>query len=84
MLTISQRHLKHFKGFCFPPDIIMLFVYMRLRFSLSDRDLEEMMEIRGLPADHTTIQRWVERFSSLSAKVVSKSKKTSKQELAHG
>ena len=84
MLTISQHHLKHFKGFCFLPDIIMLFIYMRLRFSLSDRDLEEMMEIRGLSADHATIQRWVERFSSLIAKLVSKSKKTSKQELAHG
>ena len=75
MFTISQRHLKHFKGFCFPPDIIMLFVYMKLRFSLSYRDLEEIMEIRGLCADHATIQRWVDRFSSLIAKAVSKSRK---------
>ena len=48
MLTISQRHLKHFKGFCFPPDIIMLFVYMKLRFSLSYTDLEEIMESKRI------------------------------------
>ena len=33
-----------------------------MRFSLSDRDLEETMEIRGLSADHATIQRWVDAF----------------------
>jgi len=34
-----------------------------LRYSLSYRDLEELMRERGLSVDHTTIFRWVQRFS---------------------
>jgi transposase, IS6 family len=34
-----------------------------LRYALSYRDLEEMMEERGLPIDHTTIYRWVQRYA---------------------
>ena len=34
-----------------------------LRYSLSYRDLEEMMEERGLAIDHTTIYRWVQRYA---------------------
>jgi transposase-like protein len=34
-----------------------------LRYSLSYRDLEEMMNERGLSGDHTTIYRWVQRYA---------------------
>jgi hypothetical protein len=34
-----------------------------LRYALSYRDLEEMMEERGLAIDHTTIYRWVQRYA---------------------
>jgi transposase-like protein len=47
MLNISPQLLPHFKGFCSSASVIMLFVYMKCRFSLSYRDLEEMMMIRG-------------------------------------
>jgi transposase-like protein len=43
----------------------MLFVYMKCRFSLSYRDLEEMMMIRRAKIDHATLQRWLKRFVSL-------------------
>jgi putative transposase len=39
--------------------------YMKCRFSLSYRELEEMMMIRGAMVDHSTLQRWVKRFVSL-------------------
>ena len=45
MLTISPELLPYFKCFCSSPSVIMLFVYMKCRFSLSYRDLEEMMMI---------------------------------------
>jgi transposase-like protein len=32
------------------------------RFSLSLRDLKELMAERGLPVDHATIWRWVQRY----------------------
>lgn len=70
MLTISLELLPCFKCFCSSPSVIMLFVYMKCRFSLSYRDLEEMMMIRGAKIDHATLQRWVKRFVSLIDKRV--------------
>ena len=72
---ISPKLLKHFKNFCSSPEIIMLFVYMKCRFSLSYRDLEEMMSIRGACVDHATLQRWVMRFVPLIDKAVRARKK---------
>lgn len=75
MLNISPQLLPHFKGFCSSPSVIMLFVYMKCRFSLSYRDLEEMMMIRGAKIDHATLQRWLKRFASLIDKRVRQRKK---------
>ena len=75
MLKINSSLSHHFKGFCSSPSVIMLFVYMKLRFSLSYRDLEEMMKIRGATIDHSTLGRWVVRFSKLIDQRVRKRKK---------
>lgn len=53
----------------------MLSVYMKCRFSLSYRDLEEMMSIRGAKIDHATLQRWIIRFVPLIDEEVRKRKK---------
>ena len=37
-----------FKGHCFPKEIILQAVYFKLRFSLSYRDVEELLSIRGV------------------------------------
>ena len=34
-----------------------------LRFSLSYRDVEELLAERGLHADHVTVWRWVQRYA---------------------
>ncbi|WP_126603028.1 IS6 family transposase [Dictyobacter aurantiacus] len=52
-----------FKWCYFQADIILLCVRWYLRYSLSYRDLEEMMMERGLHVDHTTIYRWVQRYA---------------------
>ncbi|HKD40075.1 MAG TPA: hypothetical protein VKB87_07270 [Myxococcaceae bacterium] len=44
----------------FEPDVIMTCVRWYFRFSLSLRDLEEIMAERGLSVDHTTICRWTQ------------------------
>jgi transposase-like protein len=36
-----------------------------LRYSLSYRDLEEMMAERGLAVDHVTVWRWVQRYAPI-------------------
>ncbi len=46
-----------FKWRHFEADIILLCVRWYLRYSLSYRDLEEMMRERGLQVDHPTIYR---------------------------
>ncbi len=73
--AISPKLTKYFKGFCSSPEIIMLFVYMKCRFSLSYRDLEELAHIRGAVIDHSTLQRWIKRFVPLIDKQVRKRKK---------
>lgn len=75
LYKISPKHLRHFKGFCSSPEIIMLFVYMKCRFSLSYRDLEEMASIRGAKIDHATLQRWLIKFVPLIDREVRKRKK---------
>ncbi len=52
-----------FKWRHFESDIILLCVRWSIRYALSYRDLEEMMLERGLPVDHTTIYRWVQRYA---------------------
>lgn len=72
---ISPELRKHFKGYCSDPEAIMAFVFMKLRFSMSYRDLEEMATIVGCELDHATIQRWVVTFSFLIDVRVRKKKK---------
>jgi len=52
-----------FKGRHFEQEIIILCVRWYLRYKLSYRDLVEMMAERGLPIAHTTILRWVQRYT---------------------
>ena len=55
--------------------IILQAVYFKLRFTLSYRDVEELMSIRGIKVDHSTIQRWVFKFSKEVEKNMHKRKK---------
>ena len=59
--SIYSRHRFH-------PDIIRRAVWMYFRFSLSFRDVEELMIDRGIDVSYETIRRWVEKFGSQYAK----------------
>ena len=52
-----------FKWRHFEAEIILLCVRWYVRYSLSYRDLEEMMAERGLRVDHSTIYHWVQRYA---------------------
>jgi transposase-like protein len=56
-----------FAGFRFPPDVIVVAIRWYLRFSLSYRDVEELLVERGVEVDHVTVFRWVQRFTPLLA-----------------
>ena len=60
-----------FKWRQFEPEVILLPVGWYLRFSLSYRDVEELLAERGLLVDHVTVWRWVQRYArSIDARVV--------------
>jgi len=59
---VSQKRPALFRGRHFQDVIIVLCVRWYLRYSLSYRDLEEMMVERGLTVDHATIWRWVQCY----------------------
>jgi transposase-like protein len=54
-----------FRGRHFEEVIILLCVRWYLRYSLTYRDLEEIMAERNLSVDHVTIWRWVQRYAPL-------------------
>ncbi len=58
-----KRTTNPFKWRHFEPEIILLCVRWYCRFQLSYRDLEAMMQERGLSVHYSTIFRWVQRYA---------------------
>jgi len=56
----------------FPPDVIRHAVWLYLRFTLSLRDVEEMLAERGLDVTYETVRRWVTKFGPLFARELRK------------
>ena len=46
-------------GYRFPSDIIHRAVWLYLRFTLSYRDVEDLLAERGIQVSYETIRRWV-------------------------
>jgi len=63
MLILASSVSGLFKWRQFEPEMILLAVGWYLRFSLSYRDVEELLAERGLHADHVTVWRWVQRYA---------------------
>ena len=56
-----------FKRHRFPPSIIVHAVWLYARFTLSFRDVEEMLAERGVDASNETVRRWFLKFGRLIA-----------------
>src|SRR5690242_4460678 len=52
-----------FKWRQFEPEVILLAIGWYLRFSLSYRDVEELLAERGSAVDHVTLWRWVQKYA---------------------
>jgi len=63
MLLLTPSVSGLFKWRQFEPEMILLAVGWYLRFSLSYRDVEELLAERGLLVDHVTVWRWVQRYA---------------------
>src|SRR5436309_6492837 len=46
----------------FPPPVIQHAIWLYLRFTLSYRDVEELLAERGLEVSYETVRRWVLKF----------------------
>ena len=63
MLLLASSVCGLFKWRQFEPEVILLAVGWYLRFSLSYRDVEELLAERGLLVDNVTVWRWVQRYA---------------------
>jgi transposase-like protein len=59
----SETMAVSFKGAHFPPEVILMGIRWYLAYPLSTRHVEELMEERGVAVDHSTINRWVIKYS---------------------
>ena len=50
----------------FPPTIIRHAVWLYVRFTLSYRDVEDLLAERGLDVSYETVRRWVLKFGRCS------------------
>ena len=53
----------------FPPDVIRRAVWLYLRFTLSYRDVEDLLAERGLTVSNESIRRWVLKFGPIIARI---------------
>jgi transposase, IS6 family len=63
MLLLTPSVSGLFKWRQFEPEVILLALGWYLRFSLSYRDVEELLAERRLLVDHVTVWRWVQRYA---------------------
>jgi transposase-like protein len=57
-----------FNGSHFERDVILWGVRWYVAYPMSYRQLEEMMEERGVEVDHSTLNRWVVKYAPLLEK----------------
>jgi putative transposase len=56
-----------YAGYQFPPEIIQQAIWLYLRFTLSLRDVEDLLAERGISVSYETVRRWVNHFGPMIA-----------------
>jgi putative transposase len=62
MMELSYRRHR------FPPVVIQHAVWVYLRFTLSYRDVEDLLAERGLDISYETVRSWILKFGPLIAR----------------
>jgi len=70
ILGMPTPPINAFKGHRFSREIISHAVWLYYRFSLSLRDVEDILAYRGIDVSHQTIHEWEQRFGPLFADVI--------------
>jgi putative transposase len=71
----KEEAMINFKGSHFEREIILWGVRWYVAYPISYRQLEEMMEERGVEVDHATLNRWVLKYTPELEEVFRKRKK---------
>jgi putative transposase len=56
-----------YSGYRFPPEVIQQTIWLYLRFTLSLRDVEDLLAERGVAVSYETVRRWVNHFGPMIA-----------------
>jgi len=56
-----------YAGYRFPPEVINQAIWLYLRFTLSFRDVEDLLAERGIAVSYETVRRWVNHFGPMIA-----------------
>ena len=56
-----------YAGYRFPPEVIHQAIWLYLRFTLSFRDIEDLLAERGIAVSYETVRRWVNHFGPMIA-----------------
>ena len=56
-----------YAGYRFPPEIIRQAIWLYLRFTLSLRDVEDLLAERGIVVSYETVRRWVNHLGHIIA-----------------
>ena len=56
-----------YSGYRFPPEIIHQAIWLYIRFTLSFRDVEDLLAERGIAISYETVRRWVNHFGPIIA-----------------
>ena len=56
-----------YAGYRFPAEIIQQAIWLYLRFTLSLRDVEDLLAERGVTVSYETVRRWVNHFGPMVA-----------------
>jgi putative transposase len=56
-----------YSGYRFPPEIIQQAIWLYVRFTLSFRDVEDLLAERGILVSYEIVRRWVNHFGPMLA-----------------
>ena len=68
----SMTETPDYRGYRFPPEIIARAVWLYHRFTLSFRDVEDLLAERGIIVSYETVRQWSARFGPAYARQIKK------------
>jgi len=57
-----MKNTKMYTGYRYPSQIISHTVWLYFRFTLSFRDIEELLAARNIEVSYETIRQWCQKF----------------------